>query len=462
MEQPRYSFSQLYIWGSLRNQSWSLVVQAITIANSFLVLKILSLYQFGLYQLVLAALAIADSFVSSVFDPVVSNDISRALVEKRPAAARRLYFEFLGAKIAVALAVGLIFFLSADLVAGFYGKNVASFVRIASLLVVLNAVRSTMNLFFSAVRSFSAFGAPAVQEAMRLAGLGAVWFLGMRGLRDVLLVSVFSLAGVLVYLFLRLAPEYRRVFAGVGWHPAGMLLPLLREYGRWTFLRFGFSKAAKQMDAWFVRVFLSTEAVGIYGIMVNLLAMIQAFFPLKMLSTLLPWELSDTRRLRYLYRRGAKYMVWMGAAAAIAGFFVIPEFVEVFLPAYTPAMPFFRLLLITLPLYGIYKFQKSLLTVLREQKILAMRIVTEAVITAGVLVITLPFIGLYGIVIEFLVTYGGRVLLYSFYLRRQYPHLSLAVLQFITLDRDDRALFRRASREFLRPQAWFKPIRAGP
>lgn len=462
MEQKRYSFSQLYIWGSLRNQSWSLAIQGLTLANSFLVLKILSLYQFGLYQLVLAALAIADSFVSSVFDPIVSNDISRALVEKRPGAARRLYFEFLGAKMALALAVGLIFFLSADLVAGFYGKNIGGFVRIASLLVILNAARSTMNLFFGAVRSFSAFGAPAVQEAVRLAGLAAVWFLGMRGLRDILLVSVFSSLGVLVYLFFRLAPEYRRVFAGVGRHPDWMLAPLFREYGRWVFLRFGFSKAAKQMDAWFVRVFLSTEAVGIYGIMVNLLAMIQAFFPLKMLSTLLPWELSDMRRLRYLYRRGTKYMVWLGAAAAVAAFIAIPKFVEVFLPAYTPAMPFFRLLLITLPLYGVYKFQKSLLTVLREQKILAMRIVTEAVITAGVLIATLPFIGLYGIVVEFLATYGGRVLLYSFYLRRHYPHLSLLPFQFIVFDRDDRALFRRAAREFLRPQAWFKPIRVGP
>lgn len=456
-----YSFSQLYIQGSARSQFWIFAVRGVGAVNSLFVLKILSVYQFGLYQLVLAALALAESFTVGLLDEIASVEISRALAERRPEIAKRLFKELFFMKFLFGVVGGLALFFGADVVARFYGSNIGEFVRLASILFFLGTLRSVEDLFFSATRSFSGFAAPGVQEIIRLGGLGLVWFSGVRGLREILLVLIISSVGAFFYVSALFIREYRGVFSGVLESRAHLLFGLSRRYGNLVFLRYAVSRF-RSADIWLVRFFLTTEAVGLYAAALNLFTIVQGFFPLGMISRLLPWEIHDKERFAQIYRRGIKYIVWGAIPMAAAMFFAVPWLAALALPNYLPAANLFRWLALLLPLYAIYKFQKSILTVLREQKILTMRLVTEAFIAVLILVLLLPLIGLYAVLVMYLFVYGWRVPLYAFYLKKRYPHLTLRLVHLFSFDDLDRLFFARVRQELFRFRTWAGSTRAEP
>lgn len=454
-----HSFSELFLLGVSRSQFLTVVVKAVGVASSLFVLAVLSVHEFGLYQLILSAVAIAASFTTGLFNDVITNDIARSLFEKRIASAKRLFQEFFALRFTIGVAASAVLFFGADLVAHRYGQDIGSYIRIASVLVAIGSVRTAEAFFFQAKISFAAYGAGALQEVLRLAFLGAFWFFGTLGLRGVLIANVLAAGAVLGYTSFFFVREYRSLFGSVVAEKGILLLGIVRRYGRWVFLRYGFSTAFKQTDVWFIRLFLNTEAVALYSLAFNLVALAQDLIPTGILGTLLPREVPNDRRFRYIYCRMLKYSFWGGAVVAAGALIFVPQIVSVFYPKYLPAMPLFRLMLITLPLYAVYKAQKTFLIVLREQKILTMRLLTEALVTSAILVVLLPLMGLYAAVVEYLVTYAGRVALYSFYLGRRYAHLVLKPAQFFSFDRDDWEYLNRAVRELAHPSRWLRPIR---
>lgn len=454
-----YSFSQLYIWGTARGHLFGAVVRGVAMISSFFVVATLSVYHYGLYQLVLTAMTVSASSIFNLFDDIVSNDLARAFAGKRLSWAKRLFHEIAVFKLILGVLISAALFFGAGLVASYYGKDIASFIRIMSVLALVRMIRGTASMFLGVILSFATFGAGAMQEIIRLLFLVGFWWWGSFGLREVLLSSVFSSVIILAYTSFFFVREYKTVLGGVPPVKEWLFPSIARSFGKWIFIRQGFSNAVKQLDVWFIRFFLNTEAVGLYTLVKNLLDMVQGFFPLRMLSGLLSWEVDNPERMTYIYRRVLKYFLWIGVAAALASFFFIPPLVSIFFPKYLHIMSIFRLMALTLPLFAVYKFQKILLIVLREQKILTMRLLTETFITAIVWVIALPLIGLYAAVIVFAVTYIWRVSYFTLYLQR-HPFLSAKLKHLVTFDRDDREIFGRALYEVLHPARWFKPIRA--
>ncbi len=454
-----YSFAQLFIWGTARGHVVGALARGLSTVSSFFVVFVLSVYQYGLYQLVLTAVAVSESFAVGLFDEIIANDLSRAFAAKRLGLAKRLFNEIFLVKALIGLVLFLALFLGAGVFAHYYGKDIADFIRIMSFLALIKVLRNAQGMFFGAIVSFVTFGVGIIQEALRLVMLFAFWWRGALTLREVLLITVFAAALILGYTTFFFIREYSRVFRGVKADGQWVLPQILRQFGHWIFLRYGISKAFKQMDTWLIRIFLNTEAVGLYTLTINLFVMIQSAMPLKMLSVLLPWEIKEKQRLLYLYRRGVKYFVWAGLLLALLSFFVVPKLVALFLPKYLPAMPLFRALTITLPLYGVYKFQKILLTVLREQKILAMRLVTEMAITAAVWIAALPVFGLFAAAIELMVTYIWRVVFFFLYMKKSHG-LTVKLRHILYFSREDWEFFLRAWDELLHPWRWLRLIRA--
>lgn len=437
----RPSFSERYLRGELRIQFWSVTARAIGLVNSFLVLAAFSVYEFGLYQLVLAAVAIADTLSAGLFDDIVVTDTARDLAGGRPAEARRLFSEFFRFKVVAAglLTAGL--WLAAEWLVP--SGEVSTLVRIASFLVLIEAVRAAEELFFTASVSLAAFGVQAVQEAVKLAAVIVLIAAGALSVPTLLAASVGAAAAAFGYSSLLFAREYRRLFAQAP--PAGrrLLLAALRRYGALVLVRYVASRLTKNVRPWLVKVFLGTEAVAFYALAVNLVSLAQGLFPIGMISRLLPWELGDERRLRYLFAYSVKYALWIGVAAAAAAFVVLPPLVSAVFPKYAPAMPLFRVLLATLPFYGVYKVQKGLLLALREHGILTARLVSEMVGVVGLNAVLLPTIGLFGVAVEYTVTYAWRVFLFHRLLGRAHPNLRPKMRNLFTYDDEDRRFMAR-------------------
>lgn len=443
-------FSKKVLWGEALIQFWNVAVKGLGLVNSFFILTALSVYQFGLYQLILSALVIADNISAGIFDDVVVNDTARGLAEGKKAEAKRLFSEFAAFEIGIGILLTAVLFFGSNLIAAKYGADIGMFVKIASFIIVFEACKATQDLFFTATVSLAGFSVQAAQELVKLAFL--VFFLsrGTVGIREVMIATVGASLVSLAYSSYFFIRAYTKSFAGVVAARGGKLIAVFRTYGIGVFLRYGASRITKNIRPWIIRFFINTEAVAFYTLAVNLITLAQSVFPITMVGRFLPWTARDRERLTYLFSRSIKYAWWGGVFAALIGYLVVPELVIFIFPKYAPAMPLFLALLPILPLYGVYKMHKSLLLVLREQKILTARLVSELFLVSGLDALLLPIMGVVGVGVEYTLTYAWRVTLFHTQLRRAHPELKIKLRSLFRFDREDRILLEKIFAEVTR------------
>lgn len=446
----RRSFSRTYVRGEVLTQAANAMSKGLGVANSLIVLSALSVFHFGLYQLILSAAAIAESMSAGLFDDVVITDTARGLAEDRRPESKRLFNQFAVFKIGVGAAMAVALFAGAEVVAAFYDRDIAGLVRIASALVLVSTLRATEEIFFIASVSFSWLWTQTVLEVSKLALLVSFLAVGGFGVRQVLVAAVGASLVALLFSSIFFIPEYRRAFAGVSSAPANLLLAAGKRYGMWVSLRYGFGKVIKNIRPWLIKFLLNTEAVALYALGVNIISLAQGLMPIGMLGRLLPWELKDAARFRFIFLRSVKYALWIGLAMAILGAVILPPLIILILPKYAPAMPVLLALLLTLPPYGVYKIHKSVLGVLREQKVLSLRVMTEAGLVVGLNAVLLPLIGIVGVGVECALTYAWRILFFHRELVRRRPELAIKLKYLFSVDAADREFFGRVMSELTR------------
>ncbi len=296
VESTPYSFLKVSVWNASRGQFFMLLTRGLGLITSFLVLRTLSLYQFGLYQLILSVTIFIDSFDSGLYDDIVGNEIVRGVAEKRHSHAKRMFNEIFILKTAIGVISFAILLFGAQLIAQHYGKDIASYLRIISAIVLLNAILSVEGIVFKAGISFVAFGSETLKEMVKLVFLGWFWLNGGFAIQEVLLATVVAATVAFVYVTVFFIREYWRLFGGVVSEKAWLLIRLTRQHGLWVILRYGVSKISKPMDIWLVRLFLSTEAVALYSFTINLIAYIQTAFPDQVFTSFLPFEVHRAGR----------------------------------------------------------------------------------------------------------------------------------------------------------------------
>lgn len=451
MALPPHSFAERFIRGNILDRSWSFVVAGVGLMTSFLTLTALSVREFGLYQLVLAAVAFIGTFSIDFFDAVVQSDISRALAAAREQEAKRLFLEFAGLKIILGLVVTAALFFGADVIARAYGAAegpVATYIRIISIVMAVRALRSTASLFLKSVVSLKALGASAVEELTKLIIVAAFFVTSGVDVSLVLWATVLGATGSLVYVFVPFARAYQRSFASVNAASHSLFLQVMKGYGALVLFRTTVHQAAKPLRPWLVKALVGTEAVALYALAANLATLLKDFFPLVNVS-LVAWEIGNPERLRTIFTRGVKYSFWAGLLLAAVSLALVPPFVGLLLPKYLPAMPLFLFLLVAFPFHGISQLEYSLLTAFREQKLLTARLFAELIISTALLLFLLPVMGILAVGVEVNGAIVWRVWYLQKALGRKYPFLKLHVRPFFRFDGEDRMIVRRGFVEAL-------------
>ena len=173
-------------------------------------------------------------------------------------------------------------------------------------------------------------------------------------------------------------------------------------------------------------------------------------------SSLLAWEVNNAGRLKYIFGRGMKYSFFYGLALTALAFFFVPLIVELLFPKYLPAMPLFSLFLISVPFHGIQTLEMAILTALREQKVLAMRLFAEILMNFGIFIALVPFIGLLAAGIGVVVPIIWRAWFLYWQIIRKYPELRPDMRTFFHFDEEDRLIAKKALlevRSFVRKYA---------
>ncbi|MBI2639328.1 MAG: oligosaccharide flippase family protein [Candidatus Sungbacteria bacterium] len=440
---PPHSFAERFVRGNLLGRLWGSANTFVGLTSSFLTLTALSVYEFGLYQLVLSALVLYGVFSVNLFDEVVQNDITRELGDNRKEKAKRLFTEIAFLKIGFGVVVTFALFFGADIVAKIYGKDIGSYIQVASFIAGLRAIRSIGELFLGAVVSLRGLGAAAVEEASKLVLVSWFFFFGGLSISTVLAATLVGVLISLVYVAMPFFREYRGFLRGVTASKEFVFKSIVKRYGPWLLLRSAVKKAAKPVQPWLIVTFLGTEAVALYALAANLITMVKGLFPAAA-SSLLAWEVNDFKRLSYIFGRGMKYSLLFGMVLAAAAFFFVPLVVGFLFPKYLSAIPLFTVFLVSVPFHGMQQLEMAVLTALREQKVLAARLFAEIAINFGLFILLAPFIGILAAGVGGVVPVIWRTWFLYRQIGKKYPVLGFPVGMFFSFDEDDRLLMRRA------------------
>ena len=416
------SFSKVFLKGEFSYGFWNIATKVVGVVNAFLVISALTLYEYGSFQILLASYAGAAALIS-IGGGVVRNDILRFEAEGRSDDAKKLFYESSSVRVATGVFLWAIVFFSAPLLSFRFGPDYISLIKIISLLFLHDALLTVVTTPIELRKKFNVLASRAsFAKAVQLGVLLYFSFFQNINLRAVvisLVVSMFATLLLLLPSFLKSCSSWR----GVEKSSNNFLFKILTSYGKWEVVQPIAGKFTSFFETWAIKLFINTEAVAIFSVAQTLLNTVAGFFPTKTLSTLIPLEISNEEKLRRIYTYGVKYLLVFSVVIGLVALFAVPVLINMFFHKYVISLPYFSMLLLTIPLLAMTSVSSAFLTAFRRQKFLFFQKVLKSFVAVPLYLVLLPLFGLWGLVLHNYILLTIMTVSLYFYIKNMKPKL---------------------------------------
>jgi len=440
--EPKESFSKSFIKGEATFGFWNIASKALGFLGSILVVKYTSLYEFGVYQLVLAFHGLIGSFFMKLLSAVSLNDILRFIGEKREDLAKKLFHQYAFFKISIGVFVFASVFWGAEIIASYYDENVADFFRIVSFLFLVDAAYDVMKVVLESRLSFSSIASRStIYQFLRIILLIAtIVFLGL-SIKNILIVNLVASATVTV-VFLPIFLKKYKIWSSVVSSGENVLAQIMKKHGKWGLIRPFFAGLSDNIRPWLIKIFISTEAVAIFNLANVLLSGVKSILPINTFTYLIPLRLHNKKNSQKIFSYSLKYITIFSIVLGIASFFGAFFFVKLIIPEYAKSLPIFYIMLLSMPFSAFGSVVASFLIALRKQKYLFFQMLFKTFFSTVACFVLVFFFGLFGLATETILTSVVVLSAAIFYIHKIKPG---PVLEWKTI-----FSFNRTDTEFLR------------
>ncbi|OHA41396.1 MAG: hypothetical protein A3G59_02530 [Candidatus Taylorbacteria bacterium RIFCSPLOWO2_12_FULL_47_20] len=394
-----FSFSKKFLSGESHYAFWDLVSKGIGLLNTFLIITSLTIYQYGVFQLLLAFYAVL-SGISGLGSGAIGNDIMRLVGEGKEGSAKRLFLEYASIRMAAAVLISLAIFVGGDLLAVKYKPDFIAVVRLLPIILLLEVVFTTVkSLLVIRLRFGLVASRSTVYKLAQAVVLSYFFFFSNLSVRGVIISMI---AGSVFSTLVLLRPIIKSCepWRGRKYVREKTVLGIFKSYGKWEVFQQFISKLSSYIQPWAIKFFISTEAVAIYSVAQMMLSVVSGFSPTKTISALVPLKMSDSSMVQKIYTYALKYvgifLVGLGLAAGLAA----GPFVGLAFPKYVVSLPFFYFLLLSIPISVFNNVTAGFLIVFRRQKFLFLQKVIKLVIGIPLYFLLLPLFGLWGMPVQ--------------------------------------------------------------
>ncbi|OGL77801.1 hypothetical protein A3F28_01395 [Candidatus Uhrbacteria bacterium RIFCSPHIGHO2_12_FULL_57_11] len=413
----------------------------ISLATVIVVTRGLSLRDYGLVALALAAAGPVFSITSLGMDEMVVSDTARAIGEGRPGRARAILRSFMALRfflLAVLLAAGWILrgYLTAR-----YGSAFSTYFWILALYLIIQEIRTLFQIIFQVGKRFAAVAAGNAGELLvKLASVLVFAAIGGLSVENILASHTIAAGVVLmasIPAFLNSVSPIRSVRAETG----AVLIPILRSHGKWQAAQSVLSDAISSARYFLINTILSTESVAVFSVAQSMYSAAASFFPLKfVLFPILAGVARQEERARQLVARATKYSLLFYTSLMILVWVAAGPIIGLLFPKYLVGIPILMLMALRLPLNSFSIAQAPVLTVFREQRA---QMLFTAASGVSMLVLLPPLMrrfSLVGTVVEGLITVSLVIVIREIYLRHKHHLSSVTTQTLFRIDALDRAL----------------------
>jgi len=418
------------------------LLRFIDLAIAILLLRWLSVFEYGIYRLVLAAYDFGAGFYLAGLENVVVSDVSGGLKKdsRRAKALFSVYFYF---TLAVGIVLFLIFFFGRNAFSRWLGGEAHNF-WIISLLFLLSPWITFFSLRFHILLDFAWETAFRIlRDLSRLGAILSFYFFFSFGTKEAIwsIIISYGMPAVAALLFYRRQPLLIvPAFAEV----RSSLCDLFFRHGKWALLDDLLANSGKNIRPFIVKTFVGVEAVALISVAQNLIGYISSLFPMREILIPVFPRLADRREdFKKQINRALKYSTAAYILLGIAAALLVPVFVRLLFPKYLSSLPFFYLLLLGFPWLGIRSVLLPVFYALKEQKILFRLTAGRLLFTTVAGIILTYFLGIWGAALELLLVGIVVTPAFIFALKTILPGWSFRFRDLITFDALDREFFSK-------------------
>lgn len=438
----QFSFSRSFVHGELTMGFWNFTKKGIGLFGTYFILDALSLYQYGVYQLLLAGYAIFSEFFHVVFASSITNDIGRYIGEGKEEEAKRLYGEYVRFRLGMGFIPFAAAFFFAPFISDAYGPEAILWIRILSVLFVVDAAEALVLTLLKLRLNFRAVAMRPTVHKLVQAGMLASFALFYRlGITEIFIAQV---AAPIVSLFFLIPPARRawRMWSGVEAVREKLLIRIMRSFGKWEIPQAAIRDLLGRVRPWIIKFFLDTEAVGIFGVANTGISLLRNFIPRQTLGLLIPRKVHDKEYMQRLVRYGTKYYLALGVLLAAVGAVGYPVGIMLLFPKFAASIPLFLLLLFTLPVFTYTKLINVFLVAERRQKFVFYYSLFQNVLGIWALFIFLPLAGITGLAVAEVAALSLAAWVKYAYLVRTKFIRPVSFRELSTFDEEDRRIMR--------------------
>ncbi|HEY4501957.1 MAG TPA: oligosaccharide flippase family protein [Candidatus Paceibacterota bacterium] len=333
------SFTRIVSEGSAWVLFLTVLLKILGLLSIFVVLSNLSVYEYGVVELVLSVLPIFSLFLLPGLNAIIVADMGLAKGRGEYSVVRGVIRAYGRMYLLLAVVAWALLFFGSEIVAHIYDEHFALFFKIISFSFLLSPIRMLCSVFFTYALRFreqSLIG--FLEEIFKLAFvLVFVAYFGL-GIIGMLLAIVLSQALALATL----APYgYRLYRTMLNAYPSAPVsaYSLLRSHAKWGMLATYVGSAGQSMRTWIIKSILGTEAVALFAVALGIYGHIISLVPIsQVVGPMLSQQMGDIKRLTLLLSKSIKYQFVGFALAALGVGVVLPVLVFGLFPQYSGAL----------------------------------------------------------------------------------------------------------------------------
>lgn len=438
------SFSAKIAKGSAVLSAGEIILKFTGLGSTLLILYILNLYEYGLYKLIFAAFGFLSAFLFAGIDKIVMADMIADWGQGKIGKVKRLFAEFLGVKMTLAVLLWIVSFFGAGIVEKFYGGEIAFFLRALSFLFLILPLKGAMSFVFNMNLKFVYLSiSTVIEDIMKLLFILFFHFIFQMSINGIILAYVLSAFAVFLIL-LPVALRLARPIFGAQADKEYVLPDIIKNHGKWGILNVYVTSVQRNLQPWLIKFFIGTEAVAVVSVARTLIGHIGSLFPLfNVLIPAVPREIRDKERLKRIFFRGVKYSTPIFAAMALFAFFTVPYFIKFVFPRYEPSLPPFNILLFMMLFFGASNVFISFFYALKMQKELFLINFSGTIFMLIAAAGLMPALGITGAVLQILILFALPVPMSYYFIVCKMPELAFNFSEFFKIDSYDREALKR-------------------
>jgi O-antigen/teichoic acid export membrane protein len=427
-----------YVLSSILMKFFAIITVSVTLVS-------LTVYEYGLAELVLSLIALGSIVLLPGYADTVMADASVCYGRGDLNGARSIITSYLITHSAGALIGYGVFYAASSFFAVHYNAHISELIRIAGLSYLFAPVRSVFGVLATTLLQFRLPSiASFAEEALRCLLIFILVYYYKLGVIGFLWARVGSQFLTNIVVFPWVVVWFRRLRTGgvsiVGEHSQRSIFSW-RAFHSISISYLGVFN--QNIRLFFIKLLAGTEVVGLFAAAVGLFSHITALFPLhRVSSALLPRYVNNMSQFMKIVSKTIKYQVATYVVLALGAFILAEPFLSYFFPTYVASIPFFNIMLLAIPptAFGIVT---SIFYIFKLERQLSVFTLVRSVSIILLLPICVYFFGTIGVAIEFVITTWLFVVLRNLFLKKYVSGFVMLLRDLVFFDDYDKMLVKK-------------------